>query len=322
MWRISVFLCSGRATLIPVEQKLRLLCKADPEHWQGEPLLLLRLRFVAIGVCRAHRARQSSGSKYPSRGVSWPGPPAPAPAGALRHAEMLQRQPSGATWTPVDSEPRWQALGHLASGSTDTLPWQGNRGRHKSATGQWSGGCKHQRTTPVNGPIILYMKLLAKPTALNQPNSNKAIRCECSEQQDCPSSAGRRLSLPQVLSGSWVSSAGLPLNSSQFKQQVGFGLGFFLLWKGIINCAQLDSFGSLGPEERLRQAELSTEHHRMQPWMELEPTGQHVVAASICLFRQVLKRRGVALARKILWGERWDTCCKEVLAQRKRKEEN
>lgn len=69
-------------------------------------------------------------------------------------------------WTvSMAAGPCWQALGHLARGSTDTLPWHGNRGRHKSATGQWGGGCKHQRTTPMKGPIILYMKLLAKPNS-------------------------------------------------------------------------------------------------------------------------------------------------------------
>ena len=176
MWRISVFLCYGGTTLRPMKQGLYLLCKADPEHWQGEPPVLLRLRFVAIGIYSVYLYQ--AGALAPSipaevaPGLGHLLLPQLGPCDSPGCCDVSSAGPAERTELPwivsVTDVPCWQALGHPASCGADTLPWRGNRGRHKFAMGQWGSGCKHQRTAPVNRPVILDMKLLAKPTAFNQ----------------------------------------------------------------------------------------------------------------------------------------------------------
>lgn len=155
-----------------MKQRLYLLREADSEPWQGEPLLLLQLWFVAIGSYRAHRYR--AGALAPSVPVEV--------APGLGHLPLPQLGPHDSPrccgapaeraelpWTvSVTDVPCRQALGRTASCGADTLPWHADRDRHKSATRQWRSGCKHQRMAPVNGPVILYVKLLAKTTAFNQ----------------------------------------------------------------------------------------------------------------------------------------------------------
>lgn len=92
-----------------------LLCRADAEHWQSEPLLLLKLWFVAIGSYHVYLSvpGESSTSESPCRGGSWPGPPTPAPAGALQLPKMLrceQSWSSGASQVPMDSWCDWHAV--------------------------------------------------------------------------------------------------------------------------------------------------------------------------------------------------------------------